>query len=123
MENAEVNGDEGVVRVNPELFSLSVIYSAAYVFLDKAYFSFGGDPEEEIKVSIKAKEGEDIIKIIKEFNNELVNYSVYEKQSDRNREIRKAIIERALATNLKESEKNISKVETFLSPEKKEKDE
>ena len=120
MKNIEIDGDEALVRLNPDMFPLSVIYSAAYTLLDRAYFSFDGDPEEEVEVSIKSKKGEEVRKIALKFNNELVNYSVYENESERNKEVRQAIIERALATNLKVSEGEIEKVKNSLSPKKRE---
>ncbi|MFP4151169.1 MAG: hypothetical protein ACLFSS_04145 [Candidatus Aenigmatarchaeota archaeon] len=120
MENVKIEGDEAIVTVDPEMFSLDVIYSAAYVLIDRAYFSFGGNPEEEVKVYIKAKEGENPGKIAGEFNNELVNYSVYFKQSEKNEDVRSAIIQRALGTNLEGEIKNLKDVEEFLSPAKKE---
>lgn len=94
-----------VVSVNPKIYPLEVIYSAAYVFLDRAYLAIDGDPEKEVLVQIKPKNaGEDPEKLGNEFNNELVNYSVYVVQAVRNQPLRKAIIERALFTNTAETE-------------------
>jgi His-Xaa-Ser system protein HxsD len=88
-----------VISVNPKIFPLEVIYSAAYVFLDKAYVMMDGNPQENIAVQLKAKNsGEDLQSLALEFNNELVSYSVYVVQAARTSEIRKAIVQRALAT-------------------------
>ncbi len=114
MQDFEVKGNEASMNINPEMFSLEIVYSAAYVFLDHAYFSFDGDPEENIKINIKAKKGEDIEKIAGEFQNELVNYAVYVQESKRNEDVRSAIVERALATNLQGEVKNIEDVEKLI---------
>jgi len=102
LKNVEImeQGKKAIVSVNPKVFALEVIYSAAYVLLDKAYFLIDGDPEKEIKVEIISKQGKEVEKIALEFNNELVNYSVYVVQAARNQAVREAIISRALATNL-----------------------
>ena len=94
------DGDHGILNINPRIFSLEVIYSATYTFLDRAYFVFNGDPDEEIRVKVKPKSSEEDIKeLLYEIQNELVNYAVYIIQSSRTQEIRNAIIKRALNTN------------------------
>lgn len=104
ISNIEVNKKEGylIISINPKIYPLEVIYSAAYVFLDRAYLLIDGNPEEEIFVQMKPKGNEDMEKLGLEFNNELVNYSVYVVQATRNQPLRKAIIERALLTNTDE---------------------
>ena len=87
------------VIVNPKIFPLDVIYSAAYVFLDKHYIMLDGDPKKKVVVKILPKGGSGSKDIEKEFHNELINYSFYKKQVERNSEIRKAMIQRALATS------------------------
>ena len=101
MEKFEIDKESNsvVISVNPKIFPLEVIYSAAYVFLDKAYVMMDGNPKENIAVQLKAKNsGEDLQSLALEFNNELVSYSVYVVQAARTSEIRKAIVQRALAT-------------------------
>lgn len=123
MENVEFDGEDATIRIKSKMFSFDVVKSAAYVLLDRAYFSFGGDPEGTFEVYVKSKEGEDVKEVVQDFQNELVNYSVYEKEADRNREIREAITKRALATNLEGEIENMKDVEEFLSPQKKGEDE
>jgi hypothetical protein len=57
MENFEIDKESNsvVVSVNPKIFPLEVIYSAAYVFLDRAYIMIDGDPQEDILVQLKTK--------------------------------------------------------------------
>ena len=109
INNLEIDKKGGylIVSINPKIYPLEVIYSAAYVFLDKAYLIIDGDPEEEIFVQMKPKSSkENLERIGNEFNNELVNYSVYVVQAVRNQPLRKAIIERALLTNTAGIEEN-----------------
>jgi len=107
INNLEIdkNGGYLIVSVNPKIYPLEIIYSAAYVFLDKGYILIDGNPEEEIFVQIKPKnKKENLEKLGNEFNNELVNYAVYVVQASRNQPLRKAIIERVLLTNTIEDE-------------------
>ena len=106
--NMEINKAENLVAVsvNPKIFPLEVIYSAAYAFLDKAYIIIDGDPEEEITIELKPKEkGSDPGILGREFNNELLNYSAYSVQAEKNAAIRQMMIQRALFTNDNELEK------------------
>jgi len=106
MKNIELVPKEGkaIISVNPKTYALEVVYSAAYVFLDKAYFFLDGDPESDIKVVMKAKnekiKKKELEKLARDFGNELINYSVYIAQAARNQGVREAIIQRALATNI-----------------------
>jgi His-Xaa-Ser system protein HxsD len=98
--NVEIDKKEGraLVSINPKIYSLDVVYSAAYVLLDKAHIILDGDPEEEIIAEIIPK-GENTLKELAEnFNEELLNYSVYKTQTEKNKGIRQAIMQRALLT-------------------------
>jgi His-Xaa-Ser system protein HxsD len=112
-------GKKAVVPVNGKVFALEVIYSAAYVLLDKAYFLLDGDPATEIKVTIVAKGKNKAKEIALDFNNELINYSVYVVQAARNQAVREAIISRALATNLGEEEEYCKECDESETLEKK----
>jgi len=97
----EINKEENCVSVNinPKIYPLDVIYNAAYVFIDKAYVLIDGDPNEGVLVELKPKKEFSLEVLGREFNNELLNYSVYKTQSDKTKDIRTAIIQRALITN------------------------
>lgn len=97
--NMELYGDRLLLSINPKIYPLDVVYSAAYSLLDKAYVVLDGDPEEEIIAEVRSKGGVDLRALGDEFNNELLNYAVYKKQSEKNALIRQAIIQRALLTN------------------------
>ncbi|UCG95421.1 MAG: His-Xaa-Ser system protein HxsD [archaeon] len=99
LENFKINQKENsiIISVNPKIYALEVIYSAAYMFLDKVYVIIDGDPENQVLIQLKAKnEGENLKKLAEDFNNELINYSVYVVQAARTGEIREAIVKRAL---------------------------
>jgi His-Xaa-Ser system protein HxsD len=111
MDNFQVEKESNsvIISVNPKIFPLEVIYSAAYVFLDRAYIMMDGNPQENISVQLKAKStSEDLQSLGLEFNNELVSYAVYVVQAARSTDIRKAIVERALATVGSSTETNDS---------------
>jgi len=94
---------KAVVSINPKIYPLEVIYAAAYVLLDKAYFILDGNPENRIKIVIRAKNEKaskkELEKIVLLLHDELINYATYVVQAARNQAVREAIIKRALATN------------------------
>lgn len=102
INNLEIHKKEGyvLVSVNPRIYPLQIIYSAAYVLMDRAYIILGGDPQEEVLVEIRPKsKRESLEKLGREFNNELINYAVYTIQTARNQDVRDAIVRRAFLTN------------------------
>jgi len=95
--NLEISKDNVMVYVNPKIYPLDVVYSASYVFLDRAYVLIGGDPEKEIVVELRSKKGKDSEVLGRGFNNELLNYAVYRMQSSKAEPIRKAIVDAAMS--------------------------
>jgi His-Xaa-Ser system protein HxsD len=110
MDKIEIIDGSAKVSVNPKIHNLDVVYSAAYVFLDKAYILLDGDPEKEIIVTLKPKEGNDAEKLGLEFSNELLNYSHYKSKTKDLGAIRQAILQRALL--IYETPKEIKPEET-----------
>lgn len=105
--NLEINKKEGYVllSVNPKIYPLDVVLSAAYVFLERCYVLVDGDPNEEIVVELRPKDKkQDIETLGRDFNNELVSYASYAVQSLKNEPLREAIINRVLLTNSQEEE-------------------
>ena len=104
-ENLKIDKDNNLITISlkPEIYNLDTVYAASYVFLERAYLFLDGDPAKEIIVKLKPKESEDLEKLGGEFNNELINYGFYKRQVNENQEIRKAIVQRALGTNLQET--------------------
>jgi His-Xaa-Ser system protein HxsD len=106
---SKIDDGEGfvLVSVDPKIYPLEVIYTAAYVFLERAYVFLEGDLEKEvvIKLTTKVKSSKEELDILgKEFLNELINYGLYKTQSEKNGEIRQILLQRALLTNLDEEE-------------------
>lgn len=90
---------EVVVSVNPKLYPIEAVYSAAYVFMDRAYIVLDGDPEKEILVKIKPKSEESLENLGNEFNNELLNYSDYLTRAKETKKLREMLLQRAIITN------------------------
>jgi len=98
-ENLKVNENSVVIKINPKLYPLETVYSAAYVFLDKAYVLLDGDPKKEILVELKPKQKQDLKTLGGEFFNELINYADYQKRAEHTKKTRETILQRALITN------------------------
>ncbi len=97
--NITFNNNQAELKVNPKMYPLETIYSAAYVFLDNAYIILDGNLETQVLVKIEAKEGKDIKIIAKEFYNELLNYADYSKRAEATKKIREMILQRAIISN------------------------
>lgn len=115
--NLEINEKEGYVwvSINPKIYHLDVIYSAAYMFIETCYVMIDGDPVEEVIVELRPKNGAkltDLKKVGREFNNELVNYAHYAVQCIRSAGIRETILKRVLLTHDAESVQNLPVSET-----------
>ncbi len=88
-----------IINLNPSIYPMEVIYTASYVFIDKAYVILDGDTKKEIKVILKPKEDYDVEKLGMEFHNELLSYVLYHEKNKQNKTIRDTIIQRALLAN------------------------
>ena len=100
--NLEINKKEGcvLVSVNPKIYPVDVVLSSAYVFTNSCHVLVDGDPNEEIVVELRPKDKkEDIEKVGRNFNNELINYANYAVQAIKNEKLREAILNRVLLTN------------------------
>jgi hypothetical protein len=78
VNNLELRPDEGcvVVSVNPRIYSLAVVYSAARLFLDQAFVTIDGNPSEEIIVELRSKSSKGLEDIGRDFDNELITQLV-----------------------------------------------
>lgn len=97
--NLEEEGGFTLLKINPEIYPIDVIFSAAYVLLDQAYIIFDGDRHKEIIVKIKPKGDQDAQTLCLEFYNEMINYKEYEINFNKNKDVRDIILHRALLTN------------------------
>jgi His-Xaa-Ser system protein HxsD len=112
-EKIRYSENSAVFRVNPKIYPVDVVYSAAYIMIDRAFILLDGDPEKEIEIMIQCKKpGQEIKTLVQEFNEELLNYSVYKVQSEKNKDLREILLKRVLITNevincMKELEKEM----------------
>ncbi len=92
-----------LITINSKIYPLEIVYSAAYVFIDRAYVIIDGDPEDKLIVELKLKEKGNLDELGREFNNELVSYAVYVIQSARTQGVRDALVEKVFSTNTEKS--------------------
>jgi len=88
------------LELNPKIYPVDAVFSAAYVLMDRAYIIIDGDPKKTLLVRLRPKEKYSLQKLAHEFNDELLNCSVYKQQSEKNAKLREEILKRALLTNL-----------------------
>lgn len=107
-DNIEMQDDKKrvLVHINPKIYSMDVIFSAAYVFIDRAYVVIDGDPEKIVTVLLRSKDDEDLEKLARDFNEELINYSFYKEKANVNMPLRAAIVQKALEIHILEVEKD-----------------
>jgi His-Xaa-Ser system protein HxsD len=86
---------EAKLLVNPAVYPIEAVYSASFVFLDRAYLLLDKE-DENIVVMIKPKGSADPEKLALEFFNELINYSDYIARSSASADIKKLLLSRAL---------------------------
>lgn len=97
--NMQIDKDRNyvIVSVNPKIYPIDIVQLAAYVMIDKAYVILDGDPNQEISVELRSKVSNiSAEEIGREFNNQLLNYVVYKLQSEKNKDIKDALIKAAL---------------------------
>lgn len=72
--NIEVDKKQGyaLISLNPELYPMDAVLSAAEKLIGKSYVILDGNPREEILVEIRPKAGQDIERLAFDFNKELV---------------------------------------------------
>ena len=102
IDNLEFHYDEGyiVVSVNPKVYPLEAVHSASYVFMEDSFVVLDGDPEKKITVKLRPREkSKNLEELGRGFNDELLNYAVYNTQSEKNKVIKEAIVQKALFTN------------------------
>ena len=77
MKFFEIGDGYSTIKLNPDLFSLDVAYSAAYTLLDKAFITFDGDPDSEILVKLSFKDDSEntvdkLEELSKDYHNNLI---------------------------------------------------
>ncbi|HIH37853.1 hypothetical protein J4460_00455 [Candidatus Woesearchaeota archaeon] len=117
--NLQVDQEQGrvMVSINPQMYPLDVIYSAAYSFTNKNYVLIDGEKDIEVIVEIKpmASSG-DLEALGREFNNTLLRHQIYNQKSKENAPIRQVLLYRALLTNSPPSPEDITIEDTIGNP-------
>jgi len=93
--------------LNSKIYRPEAVYSTAYVFIDRAYVFLDGDPKREIAVSLKGKEKltkPQLENLKGEFLNELLNNSIRESVSRKNKRILEYIVGGAITAALEKPE-------------------
>ena len=102
IDNFEIHNDEGyvIISVNPKVYPLDAVHSASYIFMEDSFVVLDGDPEKKITIKLRPREkNKNLEELGRGFNDELLNYAVYNTQSEKNRVVKEAIVQKALFTN------------------------
>lgn len=98
-DNIEIKDNVAYISLDSSIYSLKVIYSTSYVFLDMAYLQLNKKDDNVIvrlKLKDKNKRLEDVCN---QFLNELLLYADYDKNQEESLKIRERILQRSLLTN------------------------
>lgn len=109
-----------IISVSQKLYPLEAIYGAAYAFLDKAYIYLEEGPKSKIQITLKGKEKltkNGLENLKGDFLNELLNSSLRDRISKKNKKIREYMIGRALASALSGLEGSAEKREQKFKKE------
>jgi len=93
-----VEWKEFELLINTKIFSQDIALDAAYGFLDKGYFFFDLNEDENLILQFTAKPGitQDPKEIIWGFSDELLNMTLRDKLEKDNKEIRETIVKKAI---------------------------
>ena len=97
--NSEATEKKGWIKlsVDSKVYPLGTIYSAGYVFLDKAYIYLDREKGDKIAIWLLPKDKKETQNNLKgEFLNELLNYAHYFNSLKANAESMKMLMQRAL---------------------------
>lgn len=95
------------IIVSAKVYPLEAVYSACYVFIDRAYVYLSLSKEGDFIVRLTAKENtsmKQFSEIAGEFQNELLNATLRVVLAKNNKKIRQNIVERALFSSVGEDE-------------------
>jgi His-Xaa-Ser system protein HxsD len=85
------------VPVKTKVYALSTVYSAGYVFMDKAYVYLDTEGKGDVAVWLRPKKkGADLDTLAMDFCQELLNYAHYFTSLKANAESTKLLLQRAL---------------------------
>ena len=95
VNNLEIREKENliIISINAKIYPLSVVFLAAYSFLDRAYVTINSKHEDEIFVALRTMaEGDQPEFLGREFNNEIINQAFFLMNSEKTLWLREEII-------------------------------
>lgn len=98
----EINSGGFELLIDSTLFKPDIVLKAAYNFLDRGYFFFKLDGDQNIILQFSPKEGikDSPEKIIRDYSDELLNVALRHKLEKENKIIREAIIRAAISNSV-----------------------
>jgi His-Xaa-Ser system protein HxsD len=103
MGGIQIDNKKGIAvfSLNPKLYAVDVIHSAAYIMMDEAFIVLDIDEKGKIVVELRKKQKSQNLKnLVNEFYEEMYNYSSYKTHSEMNKTIREMILKRAIFDSL-----------------------
>lgn len=95
--NIDEKNNKASISLNSRIYPLDVIHFATYMLMEKATVIIEGDPDKELLVKINIKDNKSKIRnLVEDFFSELSNYSVYKIMSEKNKDIKEMLLQRAL---------------------------
>lgn len=86
--------------IDTKIFPLNIVLKASYNFLDKWYFFFKYDENNNLILEFNKKENFEPQKIIIDFSDELLSVLLRDNLEKDNKEIREAIVSKAISSAL-----------------------
>ncbi|MDD4182210.1 MAG: hypothetical protein PHT53_00085 [Candidatus Omnitrophica bacterium] len=85
------------LRVDPKIYPLATVYSASYVFLDRAYVYLDKEKKNKITIWLFSKDKKELLDDLgMQFYNELINYAHYFTSLRANADTLKILMQKAL---------------------------
>jgi hypothetical protein len=82
-----------VVKINPKVFPIDLVYSASYSIMSRAYVILDGAPEDAIYAILRPRNFKgSLAELGQEFYDELVSAAFHTVQFVRNKDLRAAVI-------------------------------
>lgn len=108
----ETDGVKFELLIDAKLFPKNIVFKAAYNFLDRGYFFFRLDADENIILQLSPKEGikTPTEQVIGDFSDELLNVSLRDTLERENKTIRETIVSAAIGNSL--DAKNFVSIDT-----------
>lgn len=95
----KIDRESSKALIDLNVYPLEAVYGAAYVFIDKAYLFLNSKSPKRLEIYLKGKNRlsqKQQNKLVGEFFNELLNYTLRIKVAKNNKKIREYIVEQAL---------------------------